>query len=224
MIPFLIFYHIYFFIWTIATLEVVNQWPWSPQLPQVGLARRLESLILLPNLGRAGLRKSTTSFSKLFNCEFIFITIMLFHFTKYSLCFILDWVSFVYVDCFQLLDRKGAQLNKFVGHLAGSVLFSPRYEASLLLNVREKYQTRSAIELLTLCFCYSDLTEIGRKLKILLVQNQLFRLGKSSSAMCSNFYLLLCHYVVSLTVSPWVFFRLEVMPRSTSWKFKRAGQ
>ncbi|KAG4916298.1 hypothetical protein JHK87_053855 [Glycine soja] len=37
----------------------------------------------------------------------------------------------------EALQLKGAQLNKFVGHLAGSVLFSPRYEASLLLNVRE---------------------------------------------------------------------------------------
>ncbi|KAG4393837.1 hypothetical protein GLYMA_03G177300v4 [Glycine max] len=36
-------------------------------MAMVGLERRLESLILLPSQGRAGPRKNTTSFSKLFN-------------------------------------------------------------------------------------------------------------------------------------------------------------
>lgn len=53
----------------IPTLQVLNQRQW---LPLMVLARKWENHILLPSLGKAGLRKSMTSFSKLFNCKSIF--------------------------------------------------------------------------------------------------------------------------------------------------------
>jgi len=85
-----------------------------------------------------------------------------------------------YFDYFQLFNRKGTWLNKIFGRFAVQFFFS----------LWAMYQRQSDIELLTfflIFFWCSDLTEIGRKLRILLVQKQLFRLGSSSSAMFSWF-------------------------------------